>query len=901
MHFFEKPNPFERQSNKEEQISGVNHRSQIESIKQDMRKNKNESKWNKGFLILGDRGVGKTSFINIIKNWGLDLGFISIKITLTKSTTRSAWEFYKELYCDLLTELLEEKNLHREKRIAFRDSKNILQTGIIHKDITGSDDSKKKEEFNPNYGNPVKVNFEFINAYVHKGEKSNPNINTINRDLKKFSEYVDKKIVFLVDEAEYIYNSQDIIEIIRGIILDQENSVGFVFAGPRIKDNHKIHEIFGGVGRDFKTYNLNYFNDKDDVKTFFEARLNMVEWKESDYKKCFKNWPSVCQEIYDYSSGSIDIIIKLGRIMYDKGAENGYKMRLTGNMLDKVVNEQISSDENEVADGLSHNPERVEKILHFDENQRKWLQFIIINSPFTPLGKIFSWYSIFFTNENSWDKITFSNFIADLVKNNILYYVGVENTVALENKIGYESPVQKKEENLSNRVVYTGNKKEQAELRLKYMEKYNAPFHIKYNLDSGEEAQNLWKEITNRPICNFAASTFRFTEENKNMVFNGDGFYDDEEVPVDFFKFFENLKNGTIDFQTLAEKTRWQFVSYTCQISHKSIDNHPDLYIYDINLKNPELKKAFQGVGIDFDNSYPLRTEKYLSSLNKRNPNFSFKIYKIPKSNICTTDELINQSLNSGVKFFEEQYIEQFVLKLITHYTRKERGFDFTLPEAYFTDLKKIFDRNKGNNILDNPLNSLGFICLRRKKELAKEIFDFLIKEMESWDPSSKEYTNLFPMLTYNRAVVYFLDKDLENALKYLEKVLEFGCFNEDIEFYYSIEKVYDLENTELIMPILYVKKDGQDLENHRKLKKDEIQTLKNYKEKLKSENGFNEIIKNEKKQGILPEDSFKSIEALKNKIEHYSRILLSEKPVPEIDEYEMVKNTYIFIKNITK
>ena len=96
----------------------------------------------------------------------------------------------------------------------------------------------------------------------------------------------------------------------------------------------------------------------------------------------------------------------------------------------------------------------------------------------------------------------------------------------------------------------------------------------------------------------------------------------------------------------------------------------------------------------------------------------------------------------------------------------------------------------------------------------------------------------------------------------------------------------------------------NQQLKNYKeyiKLKKDEIQTLKNYKEKLKSENGFNEIIKNEKKQGILPEDSFKSIEALKNKIEHYSRILLSEKPVSEIDEYEMVKNTYIFIKNITK
>lgn len=335
-------NPFDRTALTDARLL-AGRTNEYRLIKQVLRNSFKQQNRIKSLLISGDRGVGKTSFLNLIEAECPSNNIIPIRINLTNTNSNNSNEFFWYMFSQTINKIYTFELFGGKNGLIDSAIKNILHSE----------------------GLSDQVNYVFNTPILRKNYLVNSNslfeFDLLVEDLKKIrkevsgsqeNQFNDKtKILFLVDESQNIYSNISIIEELRYIIQHQDLGIGFVFAGDKSFQSSKWEIVFGGTHRDFEVINLDYFNDSDDVVDYFTKSLESIGWNSKQIEETlFYRFKLACRQIYYLTSGKpawINIIASkmFERCMnrestllnFDKQAQNDVK-QILGNsgQIDKV-------------------------------------------------------------------------------------------------------------------------------------------------------------------------------------------------------------------------------------------------------------------------------------------------------------------------------------------------------------------------------------------------------------------------------------------------------------------------------------------------------------------------------------------------------------------------------------
>ena len=303
-------NPFDRSALKEYKLlAGRNN--EFRKIRFILRNSSKQENRIKSVLISGSRGVGKTSFLNLIENESLDNNIIPVRINLTQTNSINPNEFFWNLFSQTINTVLS-LNLLEGKSGAIDSS---IQK-ILHGDGL-SDPANwvfKTPILRRTYLNTNNPHFEF-DLFVDDLKLIRSQI--INSKDERFNSKT--KIVFLIDESQNIYSEFKIIQDIRFIIQNQDIGIGFIFAGDSTFQSSNWEEVFGGSIRDFEIVNLNYFNDVQDVADYFKKSLDSIGWTSNEIEESlFYRFKLACRQIFQLTSGNPSWINTIASKMFDR-------------------------------------------------------------------------------------------------------------------------------------------------------------------------------------------------------------------------------------------------------------------------------------------------------------------------------------------------------------------------------------------------------------------------------------------------------------------------------------------------------------------------------------------------------------------------------------------------------
>ena len=262
-------------------------------------------------LIRGERGVGKTFALNIIEKECESSGLLPVRITLSTSSARDVFDFMWNMWLSALQSFK-----------AFGDKSEDEEKWLnrIELTLTGTPCSRTKVPLGLSLIQLERANTGFSNLITYKG--------TFKDDIKNFKrliEYtakrggynnVDGKLLFLIDEAQLIYDNIEILELIREIIEDEEFTCGFVFAGNHNNRISTWEEVFGHTHRYFTEYDFELFENEAIVKRFIEVTLLENGWNREDLEKEIYRIDSIATNLYSITGGQQSEVNEYARIMY---------------------------------------------------------------------------------------------------------------------------------------------------------------------------------------------------------------------------------------------------------------------------------------------------------------------------------------------------------------------------------------------------------------------------------------------------------------------------------------------------------------------------------------------------------------------------------------------------------
>lgn len=265
----------------------------------------------KSILITGDRGVGKTSFLNLIEKESLANNLIPVRINLTEANSVNSNEFFWYVFYQIINKLFD---------LNLLGGKGGLFDAMIQK-ILNSD------------GLLDQANWVFRTPILRKNYLNNKNssfeFDLFVEDLKLLRKQIPDsgdnrfnektKLLLLVDESQYIYSKLNIIEDVRYVIQHHDLGVGFVFAGDSTFISSYWESVFGGSHREFEIIALNYFVDNQAVVDYFVKSLDSIGWTSEEIEtKLFYRFKHACRQIFQLTSGKPSWINTIASKMFER-------------------------------------------------------------------------------------------------------------------------------------------------------------------------------------------------------------------------------------------------------------------------------------------------------------------------------------------------------------------------------------------------------------------------------------------------------------------------------------------------------------------------------------------------------------------------------------------------------
>lgn len=262
-------------------------------------------------LIRGERGVGKTFALKIIEKECESSGLLPVRITLSTSSARDVLDFMWNMWL---------RALQSFKAFGVKSEDEEVWLNKLELTLTGTSCSRTEVPLGLSLIQLERENTGSSNLITYK--------DTFKDDIKYFKRlieytakrcgynYVDRKLLFLIDEAQLIYENIAVLELIREILEDEEFSCGFVFAGNHNNRISTWEEVFGHTHRYFTEYDFELFENEAIVKRFLEVTLLESGWKREELEKDIYRIDSIATNLYSITGGQQSEVNEYARIMY---------------------------------------------------------------------------------------------------------------------------------------------------------------------------------------------------------------------------------------------------------------------------------------------------------------------------------------------------------------------------------------------------------------------------------------------------------------------------------------------------------------------------------------------------------------------------------------------------------
>ena len=265
--------------------------------------------------ILGERAVGKTSFLNIVSSMSDDKNLLPVKISLNQEISQNEILFFKEIIEGIMLEGSQKGMYGGIRGNIYRRFRKIMDT----------------------FDSNVQIPLLFGTLYIGK-KKNDLDITIPQRilihDLKELFNEAKKKdihsIILLFDECDLLAQNEVLLQKIRNVFMDVDGYL-LVFAGTN-RMFPKLNELFSPLPRFFKRINLGYFKNIEETKECIFLRLN-------DEEKKIVNQVSIA-ELHHITQGNPYEVQLISHYMYKRYQETqSSEITFDTTVLDNVMKE----------------------------------------------------------------------------------------------------------------------------------------------------------------------------------------------------------------------------------------------------------------------------------------------------------------------------------------------------------------------------------------------------------------------------------------------------------------------------------------------------------------------------------------------------------------------------------
>ncbi len=785
-------NPFDRSALKEYRLL-AGRVIEFRKVRFILRNSSKNTSRIKSILITGSRGVGKTSFLNLIENESIINNLIPIRINLTQSNSCNSNEFFWYLF---------NQTVHTLFSLNLLEGKGGSIDTVIQKILHG--DGIKDE-----------ANWVFRTAILRRQYLLNSTVNfefdLFAEDLKLIKSLIadsiddrfdnKTKLIFLVDESQNIYSDVKIIQDIRFIIQKFDLGIGFVFAGDTTFESSTWEEVFGGSYRDFEVINLNYFTGVENVIEYFRKSLESIAWTKSEIEETlFYRFKLACRQIFQLTAGNPAWINTIAskmfeRCMYgessmlrfDRNAQNDVKQLLESSG-------QIDRQKLDYIDGLSI-------------KYRKWLREIF-SCELNALKNVYHYSKYKLIDEDFITLNEFESFSKSLVEEGIITFIDAN----VESPIGDGKPMVGREFLNRPYIAFNFNSDTIKQwLQITTEGKYQFSFDLPSDRYVSYINDLLATEKVNTvSIRSEGSRSFKLSETISNI---NSGTYDIEDVS---YKLLSEIYKACKRFANSRYKQSL-YVALENLVSEKRFSWN--IYNYDDKDK-----------GIDFKDSSK-RIEKLVTTLESYNTEerkLSLEIV-IEKLEFPSLKNLQSAILKSGDKKKFGIILDDKEGDLIDSYiTQSDFKSSYEIALFFYGLFEEGYDLS-----VRNLNNSAYVFIVSEELDKATKMLNEASKIDLSTDLFDKETTDGgSDLVLYNLAIIDVKNGVYSQALMGFEKTLRFYETNQQLSGVAGVLQILDLDNNNEIK-IKEIKEDNPNYEsvNGKNFAKINIDILKKYLE----------------------------------------------------------------------
>lgn len=748
-------NPFDRTALTEYRLLAgrTDEFRKIRAILRNSSKNRDRVK---SVLLSGSRGVGKTSFLNLISNECIDNNLIPIRINLTSTNSDNLNEFFWYLFSQTMNamyaldlfegkggavDLTIQKILHSD---GIQDHANwIFRSPILRKNYL-----------------TINSNFEF--------DSFAEDLKLIRESIKGSGGFDEKtKILFLVDESQNIYSNSQIIESIRYIIQNSNLGVGFIFAGDNTFETSTWETVFGGSYREFDVINLNYFTDVNDVIEYFKKSLDSIGWTTNEIEETlFYRFKLTCRQIFQLTSGNPAWINIIAAKMFER-CSNGETSMLR---FDRLVQKEVQY--------LLENSGQLDRskldiIDNLKPKLKLWLAEIF-SSEFSYLEQVYFYTKFKLSGDNFLTIDDFKGFCLSLLKNKIIVFFKDED-------IDFDSP-EILNEILNKRYFAFGLNSDTIKQWLQIST--DGKFRFSFT-----PPDRRFIEFLNSQVVTEVANTSIFDAESDDIE---DGFRLSkviDEINNDIFdvnnKSYELVLMTYRACKRLSESRQKQslFIKLMNNISEKL--NTWNVYNYDD-----------KGRFIDYSKS-SFRIDKIKSvieSYNNENESYSLELF-VDNLNSPDLKKLQNQILTSPDKKKLGILLDDKDSDLVESYLKDSDMESSYLIASFFYEL---FEEGLDLNVR-NLSNSAYVFIVNNEIEKALKMLNQAVQS-EIYGSFNLEQGSAADLALYNLGIVNFIREDYSKAIENFEKVIKLYDDHSKFEGSAGALQVLDLDSDHKII-----------------------------------------------------------------------------------------------------
>jgi len=212
---------------------------ELEEVNYYLELTKSENPQYTNLAIIGERAVGKTSFLNVVSSMSDDKNLLPVKIPLKREISQNEILFFKEIIEGIMLEGSQRGMYGGIRGNIYRRFRKIMDT----------------------FDSNVQIPLLFGTLYIGK-KKNDLDITIPQRilihDLKELFNEAKKKdihsIILLFDECDLLAQNEVLLQKIRNVFMEVDGYL-LVFAGTN-RMFPKLNELFSPLPRFFKRINL---------------------------------------------------------------------------------------------------------------------------------------------------------------------------------------------------------------------------------------------------------------------------------------------------------------------------------------------------------------------------------------------------------------------------------------------------------------------------------------------------------------------------------------------------------------------------------------------------------------------------------------------------------------------